>query len=580
MPVDVAMPKQNTANGRPMIKSTTEEMNAATGDLQLGAVKWAKTTPSERLTLLDATIKNWASLLDEMVELTCKAKNIENTIFSGEEWLLGPYILMKNLRVLRRSLSDIVKHGKPVIPGSIQNRQSSPNQCEQLTAQVFPQTIYDRILFFGMTMEVWMQPGITKQQFLDRQASTYDDKKHNGSDCKVQLVMGSGNFPAMGPVDILCKLFVEGDVVLFKNHPVTSYMEPLFRKGFKELIESCFLRIVSGGPEESVYLCNNSGVNSIYMVGSDKTYEAIMFGQGEEGALRKSKRDPILKKPFKCELGNVSPYIIVPGPWKQSDFTYHADLLATCLSNNAGFNCVTPRVIIQQKSWNKRQHFLDGLRKVLRRLPSRAAYYPGAFNRHALFIEKHPEAELYSERTETNLPWTLIPDLDYKNDSEFCFKTEPFCSVVSETAIDANNTIDYFEKVVDFCNNKLWGTLGAMIIVHPDTLKDKTVADAFEQMIDDLKYGIVSLNTLVSSSYALALSPWGGYPGSDIADIQSGNGISNNALMLSDTQKTVIRAPFIIKPTPGWYISQSKKTSKLFKKLAELEASPSIMKLP
>jgi aldehyde dehydrogenase (NAD(P)+) len=174
----------------------------------------------------------------------------------------------------------------------------------------------------------------------------------------------------------------------------------------------------------------------------------------------------------------------------------------------------------------------------------------------------------------------LISDIDCDSESEICFKTEPFCSVISETGIDAENAIEYFEKVVEFCNNRLWGTLGAMIVVHPATLSDKATKDAFERMIARLRYGIISINTLASMCYVAGLTPWGGYPGSDMADIQSGNGTSNNALMLADTEKTVVRAPFITRPYPGWYVSRSNKTGKLFKKLAELEASPSILKIP
>ena len=61
-------------------------------------------------------------------------------------------------------------------------------------------------------------------------------------------------------------------------------------------------------------------VGDVHVTGSDKTHDAIVFGAGEEGARRKAANDPVLTKPVSCELGNVSPVVVVPGVWtRQGD---------------------------------------------------------------------------------------------------------------------------------------------------------------------------------------------------------------------------------------------------------------------
>jgi hypothetical protein len=45
-----------------------------------------------------------------------------------------------------------------------------------------------------------------------------------------------------------------------------------------------------------------------------------------------------------AELGNVTPYIIVPGPWSQEDLEYHATSVASGLAQNAGHNCIAAEV--------------------------------------------------------------------------------------------------------------------------------------------------------------------------------------------------------------------------------------------
>ena len=62
----------------------------------------------------------------------------------------------------------------------------------QVAARVFPQTTYDGLFFTGLTADVWMEPGVTKKNLRENQASIYRTP-HAG---KVALVLGAGNRPA------------------------------------------------------------------------------------------------------------------------------------------------------------------------------------------------------------------------------------------------------------------------------------------------------------------------------------------------------------------------------------------------
>jgi len=67
-------------------------------------------------------------------------------------------------------------------------------------------------------------------------------------------------------------------------------------------------------------------------------------------------------------------------------------------------------------------------------------------------------------------------------------------SLFSETALEAENVVEFIGKAVKFANEKLWGTLVASIVVHPASMKDPAVAAAVDQAIADLRYGSIVVN--------------------------------------------------------------------------------------
>lgn len=553
--------------------STQDVMDEAVKSLQAHKEAWVALSIPERISLLDRLTTGFVAIARRWVAASAKAKGFaENSPFTGEEWGAGVWPVVKNLRQLRQSLAEIESTGHPRIPGPLIMHADG-----QMNAQVFPQSIYDRLFFGGITAQVWMEPGVTASELSQTLAVAYQDKHHIGRVC---LVLGAGNVSSIGPMDILYKLFVENQVVLLKMNPVNAYLGPLIEKSFRALVEPGFLRVVYGGAAEGSYLCQHPGIDEIHITGSDKTFDAIVFGSGAEGAQRKAEMRPLLTKRITGELGNVSPVIVVPGPWSASDIAYQSQHIASMLTNNAGFNCNATRVIIQHQSWAQRDQLLQGIRDVLSKIPLRDSYYPGARQRQQTFLVAHPDAQQLGTPTGEQLPWTLLAGVDPAKTDDVCFTTEAFCGLFAETALVAESVVEYIDRAVEFANEHIWGTLNVTILVHPRSLADPAIAAAVERAVANLRYGTIGVNYWAGIGYALGVTTWGAFPGHTLNDIQSGTGVVHNTLMFSRPQKSVLRAPFRSTPTPPWFVTRGNVARKIFPKLVSLEASPSLTKVP
>jgi acyl-CoA reductase-like NAD-dependent aldehyde dehydrogenase len=548
-------------------------MDRAIDALQAQKDAWVATPAPERIALVDRLIADVAAIAPRWVDACLQAKEIApGTPGVGEEWSTGPYTLIKQLRQLRTALDDIRTQGAPRIPGPVKTRPDG-----QVTAQVFPQTTYDKLFFGGVSAEVWMEPDVTQADLPKTQAVIYANKNRPG---KVALVLGAGNVSSIGPLDAIYKLFVEDQVALFKTNPVNAYLGPLIQEAFRALIDRSVLRVVYGGAAEGAYLCAHPGIDEVHITGSDKTFDAIVWGPGAEGAARKATGQPLLNKRITGELGNVSPVIVVPGPWSASDLAYQAEHIASMLTNNAGFNCNATRVIVQHDGWAQREALLTGVRKVLSGVPTRAAYYPGASARYESFLQAHPDARQFGDANGAKLPWMLIEGVSSDEQEDIAFTTEAFCGLFAETALPAQSVPEYIERAVAFANETIWGTLNVTLLVHPKSLRDPAVAAAVEQAVANLRYGTVAVNYWAGTGFVLGTTTWGAFPGHPLSDIRSGTGVVHNMLMFDRPQKSVLRGPWRAMPVPPWFVTRGQAGHKVFRQLAYFEAAPSAAKAP
>ena len=149
---------------------------------------------------------------------------------------------------------------------------------------------------------------------------------------------------------------------------------------------------------------------------------------------------------------------------------------------------------ITHKSWPQREELLKELELAFRELPTRKAYYPGAHDRYAKFIEAHGDAKCIGKAEEGIIPWTLIPDVDSNQHDEVCFTTEAFCGVVAETALDAPDEASFLRAAGNFCNDRIWGTLNCCLLVHPSIEKNLETLEALDEVIANLRYGTIAIN--------------------------------------------------------------------------------------
>ena len=492
--------------------STREEVDAAVAELRDHTKTWVDTPIAERITMLRQAMQDTLDAAPAWALAGAVHKGIDrDSPHMGEDWVSGPYAVIRNLRLLAETLEDIQATGRPQPPG-IRTRPDG-----QVVVDVYPTDWKDQVALPGFKGEVRITPGVDRAEVEARMGRIYReqvDEAEAGASGGVACVLGAGNVSSIPPMDVLTKLFDENRVCLLKMNPVNEYVGPYLAAAFRVFVDAGVLRVVYGGGDIGAYCTSHDGVDEIHITGSDKTHDAIVYGTGEEGARRKAADEPVNTKPITSELGNVSPVIVVPGPWSPRDLAYHGDYIASMLVNNGGFNCIAARTIITHASWNRRNDLLDAIRDSLQRAEPRVPYYPGARDRWQAFVDAHPEAETYGAAGPDQVPFTLIPDVDETDTDDIAFTTEAFCGVFSEVGLDAPRSVpDFLDEAVDFANDTLWGTLSASIIVHPQSMKDPAIAAAVERAIDRLEYGSVVINHWSALPYGTVSMPWGAYPG-------------------------------------------------------------------
>jgi acyl-CoA reductase-like NAD-dependent aldehyde dehydrogenase len=551
--------------------SSEAQMNAAIARLREGAAVFASLSIAEHIRLAESMQQGYLRVAERSVAAGCKAKGIPpGTPLEAEEWSTGPWGVVRQLRLIREQLAALNKTGNTVI-GPVSRLPDG-----RLSVRVFPGNVIDGMLFKNMTVDVHMQRDVSEDTLDATRASFY---KHPAPGAVV-LVLGAGNIAAIGPMDVITKLFNEGKVCLLKMNPVNAYLGPFIEEAFAEAIKRNFFAVVYGGAEEGRYLVYHRDIDEVHITGSDRTHDQIVWGApGPQQEERKRSNQPLLKKPITSELGNISPVIVVPGPYTEKELRFQAEDAASYFVMNASFLCNAAKMLVTPKDWRGSDIFLKGVQDVCAAVPPRAAYYPGAEDRLRVLTQDRAQVTRIGNAPFGTLPWTFISGLEAGARDEPLYSQEPFCSILSETRLGNDDPIEFLERAVDFANDTLWGTLSAALVVHPKSLEDPRISDAVEWAIARLPYGTVAVNGFAGLSFVFAAPPWGAYPGASLADIQSGRGFVHNTAMLEGIEKVVLRAPLTSFPKPGYFPSH-RTTHKLVPKLVRLEENASWSRLP
>ena len=561
------------------------DVDAAIERLYAKKDAWLAVPLEARAALLDRCVASIVAVAERWAEVGARIKGLApGDVLAGEEWLAGIMPTVRNARLLAEALREGGAKKPPLV-------RSRPDG--QVVARVHPATLMERLMFAGVTADVWIEKGK-----LPTQGAIYRAKKEakteppaRAAEGRVCLVLGGGNVSSIPPMDVLYKLFVEDEVVLLKMNPVNEALAPILEDALRPLVDEGVLAVVTGGAEVGSHAAQHPKVGALHVTGSDRTYDAIVWGgDPAERARRKQTGAKVNERSFSAELGCVTPVLVVPGPWSASDIRFQARHVASMVTQNASFNCNAAKVIVTARGWLQREAFLDALHDELRKTRARKAYYPGAADRHRAFLKEYPEAMVLgavpADAPDEVVPWTAIPDVS-ADAGGYALTNEAFCGVVAEVTLDiAENeggmlrerghggpsAKRFLEEAVKFANDRCWGTLSCCLLVHP--VIEEEDAEEVNKAVAALRYGGVGINVWPGVIYGLVTPSWGAYPGHTAEDIQSGSGVVHNAYMFDHPEKSVVRAPFRIRPTPAWF-SDHKNLRELGQRLVAFEAKPS-----
>src|SRR6202451_1610028 len=404
--------------------SSQSQMDASIARLREGAKTFAKLSLDQRIVLVNAMHQGFLCVAKRMVQAGCKAKGITlGTPEEAEEWSTGPWGVVRQLRLIRGALVALKHSGNPPI-GPVGRTIDG-----RLSVRLFPGNAIDGMLFKNITADVHMQAGVTEESFRRDRARFYRQPDHDG---RVVLVLGAGNIAAIAPMDVITKMFNEGKVVVLKMNPVNAYLGPYIEEAFAEATRQSFLAVVYGGADEGRYLVYHRDIDEVHITGSDKTHDNIVWGpSGPERETRMQRHEPLLKKPITSELGNVSPFIVVPGPYSDKELRYQAEDAATSFLMNASFLCCAAKMLVLPKGWAGSDVFMQALQGVCAKVAPRQAYYPGAEDRWRKLTTGRAQVEQLGEAVPGSLPWTFISGLDPNARDEPLYSEEAFCSVIS-----------------------------------------------------------------------------------------------------------------------------------------------------
>jgi len=552
-------------------------MDKALRELADNKLTWARTSPADRLKLLEAVKTATYEVAEEWAELSAEQKGIpEGSPLAGEEWTSGPWAMLAALDNYRFTLANI--EGNRHIAG-LKKRKGGHDQT---IVSVFPHSIFDRLLLSGVYADVWMERGVTPANLSENTAAAYREPAGARAG-KLSLVLGAGNISSISPLDVLHKLIAEHAVVILKLNPVNACLHDVLYASLYPLIDRGFVRVVRGGTDVGQYLCNHPLVEDIHITGSGASHDAIVFGTGAEGSRRKAANDPLNKRPITSELGAVCPTIVVPGPWTKADLRFQAEQVATQKLHNSGFNCVACQLLVMPADWSQTEAFRTELQRVLAGASKRALYYPGAKQRLADFTTNYA-----AEREAASGGSCVVVPLRATNDVHVT-QNEVFAPALGEVLLPGADAGQYLRQAIRYCNENLRGTLGANIVIHPRTRAE--LGDRFEQILTDFHYGCIAVNTWTGLGFLLTQTPWGAFPGHPLNDIQSGTGFVHNTFLFDRAERTVVYAPFrpfprnllhgsmTLLPRPPWFIT-NKRADKIGRHLVEFQYRPSWLKLP
>ena len=496
-----------------------------------------------RIDLCRSCVETVMPTVDDWIDAGARGKQCPDRVdVMAEELLSGPLIAVRLLRLLEQSFSDLLLYGHTRLPQA----EALPYERRihgKSMLPIFPTlSLWDRLIFRGISADaILMERAEPRKRHSDLYRQLQDT-----SVSKISLVLGAGNVSSVPFSDAIHKSLVCGHQVILKMNPVNAYLKPIFERAFAPLFQEGLLVAIEGDSQVGQALVDHPDVDDVHLTGSAHTHDRIVWGDDPQEILaRKEAGTPRLTKPVTSELGNVSPWIIVPGVYSTKELTSQAMHLAASITNNAGFNCLATRVIVTCQNWPQRREFLRLLQQNLQSIPKRPAYYPGALERYRRFTQTNIDPD-----DSGCLPYRLLESQSI-DQNPLVFQEESFTCVCVETPLASQTASQFLDEAVALCNLRLPGTLCASVSFPKLFVEQKR--RIISQALGTLRYGCVSVNQWSALAYSLLTPPWGGAPGASLEDAQSGIGQVHNTYLLERVEKTILYGPLVNFPKPVWF---------------------------
>ena len=469
----------------------------------LNPEKWSQISAVERLALIEQVQHNMKTYAEELGAADANMKNalIGENITSLEEGMGATIMAMANTLMGIHHLYESLVHGE--MPKGLNIDKIGDDLYE---VEVYPIHQKDKLA-------AGKQKGFIYVKGEPKQVSPL------AKPAGVIAISGAGNYSSS--IEMAMALFLENKAVIHKPHKLNEESDKVWEKIFQPLIDVNALAFC--GSDQGRALPKLEGLHAIYFTGSTPVAHSIQNAA---------------TAPLVSECGGNNPCIIVPGKWTDKEIQHQAIQLASIGKLNGGAICGRPQTIITSKNWAQRDQFLNALRKAIAEDTYAAGtYYPGVDKTKEEFLINQPTAEILTPEggKHAKSEFVLIPDV---KEEDFAVTNEAFCQIYSEVPLDTSEDVnDFLNAATSFCNNKLLGSLGCMILVDNNTIKANE--NRVRQAIRELNYGGIAVNTVPPNIWLNAYLTWGGN-GERTEDFVSGVGNFGNALNYENIEKSVL----------------------------------------
>lgn len=520
----------------------TSTLPGSLARLRASAAAFAAVDDRGRAKLAANTARAVARMADAWVDAAVAIKDAASpatpAAVRAEETATGPLATLRLLLVTARMFRDVAAQGvpRPSRPPAVMHA-AGRTDASFIGVNVVPEPwIADRAMFSGHRAVVRCANPGGVDAFLRSWREECRDRPRRGG---VAVVLGAGNVTGLAAADCISQVFEHGRAALLKLHPLHGALVPVLAAALEPLVACGMLAIVTGGPEIAAEAVASPLVDHVHLTGGQATFDSLVWGSSGP---RPVDAMPVIAKRITCELGGVTPWIVVPGRYTAAELACQADVVAASIINNTSFNCIATKCVITCRSWDQREEFVGLVTRRLEATPARRAWYPGAVAAWETVTGRRAPAD-------GTLPWAFRSGLDPAAEPRW-LEREWFVPAAVEVPLAATD-IEAFCIQAGGLVRRLPGSLAASVTV-PGSLADHDTRRV-DLLVEHLEYGVVAVNTWSALGYAFASVPWGGFPGGTLAEPRSGIGWVHDPFCLPLVHNTIVRAPLLLRPPPPWF---------------------------